>query len=90
MTTLKIATPLRSYTGGLAEVRLQGGTVAAAMSDLSAQYPALRGQIFNPEGRLRAFVHLFVNDEDIQHLQGMDTPLGETDRMMIIPSIAGG
>jgi adenylyltransferase/sulfurtransferase len=90
MATLKIATPLRSYTGGLAEVHLEGGTVADAISDLTTHYPALRGQIFNPEGKLRAFVHLFVNDEDIQHLQGMDTPLGETDRVMIIPSIAGG
>jgi molybdopterin converting factor small subunit len=90
MATLKIATPLRTFTGGLAEVRLQGKTVAGALNDLMDQYPALRGQIFNQEGNLRAFVHLFVNDEDIQHLQGMDTPLGETDRMMLIPSIAGG
>ncbi len=90
MASLKVATPLRYYTDGQSTVSLDGGTVAEALTDLTRQYPAIRSQIFSSDGKLRAFVHLFVNDEDIQHLNGMETSLKDTDRMMIIPSIAGG
>lgn len=90
MPSLKIPTPLQSYTGGQREVSVQGGTVAEAMDDLVAQYPALRPHLFNGKAELRPFVNLFLNEESIRELQGLSTPLSETDRLMLIPSIAGG
>ncbi|MDD5466499.1 MAG: MoaD/ThiS family protein [Anaerolineales bacterium] len=90
MQTLRIPTPLRSYTDGRSEVNINGRTIAEAMQDLTAQYPDLRPHLFNEEGNLRPFVNLFLNQEDIRSLQGLETPLKEDDRLMIIPSIAGG
>ncbi len=90
MAILRIPTPLRPYTNGQAEIALQGKTVGDLIQGLTAQYPTLRAQIFNGQGELRPFVHLFINDEDIRQLQGLETPIAENDRLMLIPSIAGG
>jgi len=90
MSILKIPTPLRSYTDGRAEVAVNGGTVASAMSSLIEQYPALKPHLFNEQGELRAFVNLFLGEHNIKDLQGLDTPLSENDRLILIPSIAGG
>ena len=90
MTTLRIPTPLRSYTSGLSEVGVHGMTVAEAMEDLILQFPSLKPHLFNSEGRLRPFVNLFVNNQNIRDLQGIDTQLNENDRLLLIPSIAGG
>jgi molybdopterin converting factor small subunit len=90
MTNLRIPTPLRSYTNGQSDVPVQGATVAEAMDDLIAQYPALRPHLFNGDAQLRPFVNLFLNDENVKELQGLATPLKNTDRLMLIPSIAGG
>ena len=90
MPSLRIPTPLRSYTEGLSEVAVQGQTVSAALEDLKARYPALTPHLFSGEGRLRPFVNLFLDEENVQDLQGSATPLEEGDRLLIIPSIAGG
>lgn len=90
MPSLRIPTPLRSYTDGQREVNVQGDTVAEAMDNLVAQFPALRPHLFNGKAELRPFVNLFLNEENVRELQGMSTPLKETDRLMLIPSIAGG
>jgi molybdopterin converting factor small subunit len=90
MVQLRIPTPLRSYTGGQVEVTVRGGTVADAMNDLVTQYPTLRPHLFNGDAQLRPFVNLFLNDENVRELQGTDTPLKEGDRLLLIPSIAGG
>lgn len=90
MTTIRIPTPLRPYTGGQAEVPVQGATVGAALGDLTERHPSLRQHLYTDGGVLRAFVNIFLNDEDIRQLRGPDTPLAEADRLMIIPSIAGG
>lgn len=90
MAVLKLPTPLRSYTGGQSEVSVEGSTVGEAMDDLTRIFPSLRPHLFNDQGQLRAFVNLYLNDEDIRHLQGAGTPLKETDRLILIPSIAGG
>ena len=89
-TTIRIPTPLRTYTGGQAEVPVQGATVEQALNHLITLYPSLRPHLFNGEGQLRAFVNLFVNDENIKDLQGVHTPIKENDQLMLIPSIAGG
>ncbi len=90
MTTLKIPTPLRYYTDGQAEVAVSGSTVAVAMRDLVGQYPALEQHLYNGNGELRAFVNLFLGENNIKDLQGLETPLTEGDTLRLIPSIAGG
>lgn len=90
MSILKIPTPLRSYTNGRAEVTVNGGTVASALSSLIEQYPALKPHLFNEQGELRPFVNLFLGEHNVKDLQGLDTPLNEDDRLILIPSIAGG
>ena len=90
MPTIKIPTPLRSYTGGQAEVTVQGLTVAEVLSSLVTAHPALRPHLFNNSGELRPFVNLFLGEDNIKELKGIETPVHENDRLMIIPSIAGG
>ena len=90
MPTLRIPTPLRPYTSGASELAVQGSTVAEVLSELTAQHPDLRTHLFTEDGKLRAFVNLFVNDEDVRFLDGTETHLQEDDRLMILPSIAGG
>jgi sulfur-carrier protein len=90
MVNLRIPTPLRSYTNGQSEIDVQGATVGEAMNDLTLQFPALRPHLYSDNGRLRAFVNLYLNDEDIRQLQGTESLLHEGDRLLLIPSIAGG
>ena len=90
MTTLRIPTPLRPYVQGQSEVNVQGATVGEALNDLVTRFPALKKHLFTETDELRPFVNLFLGDEDVRHLQGVDTPLGDGAKLMIIPSIAGG
>jgi molybdopterin converting factor small subunit len=90
MATLKIPTPLRSYTNGQAEVSVSGGNVAEALDNLIGKFPALKPHLYNGDGNLRPFVNLFVGENNIHDLQGLDTPLDENARVILIPSIAGG
>ena len=90
MPTLKIPSPLRSYTNGQSEVPVQGATVAEAMNSLLEQHPTLRPHLYNSDGQLRPFVNLFVGENNIKDLQGVETPIKDSDRIMLIPSIAGG
>jgi adenylyltransferase/sulfurtransferase len=90
MTLLRIPTPLRPYANGQSEISVQASTVGEAISILTDCYTGLRPHLFTPDGQLRSFVNLFLNDEDIRQLQGLDTPLKESDRLILIPSIAGG
>lgn len=90
MAILKIPTPLRSYTDGQTEVKVTGKTVAQAMEQLVVRYPALRPHLYNGDGRLRPFVNLFVGENNIKDLQGLDTPLDDGARVLLVPSIAGG
>lgn len=90
MTTLRIPTPLRPYAEGAGQIDIQAKTVSEAMAELTTKYPALKKHLFTDEGELRTYVNLFLNDEDIRHLDGVETKLTDGDRLMIIPSIAGG
>ncbi|MEW5938108.1 MAG: MoaD/ThiS family protein [Chloroflexota bacterium] len=90
MSTMKIPTPLRSYTNNKAEVAVRGANVGEALSHLVRQFPALKPHLYNGDERLRPFVNLFLGENNIQDLQGMDTPLAEDSRLLLIPSIAGG
>jgi sulfur-carrier protein len=90
MPVLKIPTPLRSYTNGQVEVTLSGGNVSEVMQQLVEKYPTLKPHLFNGDGQLRPFVNLFVGENNINDLQGLDTPLDNNTRVILIPSIAGG
>jgi sulfur-carrier protein len=89
MATIKIPTPLRAYTGGNAEINVQGGTVSAVLSDLTTQFPDLRPHLFNGDD-LRNFVNIFIGDEDVRYRNGLETEVEVGDKLRIIPSIAGG
>ena len=90
MATLKIPTPLRSYTNGQAEISVSGANVGEAMNDLVGKFPTLKPHLYNSDGNLRPFVNLFVGEDNIKDLQGVETPLAENSRVVLIPSIAGG
>jgi len=84
------ATPLRPFAGGQSDVEVEGGTVGAALHALTERYPDLRRHLYSDDGKLRAFVNVYVNDEDIRYLEKENTPLGAGDSISIVPSIAGG
>lgn len=90
MATFSIPAPYRPYTDGAGELTVDAGDVAQALDALLRRYPGLRPHLMNPRGNLRPFVNLFVNDVHIRELQGLDTPLAETDVLRLVPSIAGG
>ena len=89
--TIFIPTPLRPFAGGRSAVDVQAATVTEALDRLMATHPDLRQHLFNGEGKLRAFVNLYLNDEDVRYLPGKEGTAVETgDTLSIIPSIAGG
>jgi adenylyltransferase/sulfurtransferase len=90
MSKIHIPTPLRQYVGKQAFVDVNGATVGEAMNSLVAQHPELRKHLYTDDGKLRAFVNLYVNDEDIRYLQKEATTLKDGDNISIVPSIAGG
>ncbi len=90
MPTISIPTALRQYAGGQAAVSLQGEKISDLLEGLTSQFPDLKKHLFDADGRLRNFVNIFVNDEDIRYQQQHDTPIKEGDEISIIPSIAGG
>ena len=85
-----IPTPLRQYAEKQDTIEVQAGNVGEALSALTTQHPDLRRHLYTDDGRLRAFVNVYVNDEDIRYLQKEQTALRENDTISIIPSIAGG
>lgn len=85
-----IPTPLRQYAGKRDSIEIEAKTVADALLRLTTQYGDLRRHLFNDEGKLRSFVNIYLNDEDIRYLQKDQTPLHENDVLSIVPSIAGG
>jgi molybdopterin converting factor small subunit len=90
MSKIHIPTPLRQYVAKQSTVEVKGKTVAEAMSALLAEHPELRRHLYTEDGKLRAFVNLYVNDEDIRYLQKEETAVKEGDNISIVPSIAGG
>ena len=88
---IHIPTPLRAYTGGLETVSISGATVSAVFQQLTASFPELKPHLFTPEGKLRSFVNVYLNDDDIRYLDGKEeSAVKDSDELTIIPSIAGG
>lgn len=90
MPTLKIPTPLRPYAAGEAAISLPGSTVSAVLGALVDAHPQLKKHLFNETEQLRPFVNIFLGEENIDQLAGLDTELNNDDTLLIIPSIAGG
>ncbi len=90
MPTVYIPTALRPYTDNQPSLKVEAKTAGEAIERLVETYPKLRAHLFAEDGRLRSFVNLYRGDEDIRHLQGLDTPLNEEDDLTIVPSVAGG
>lgn len=85
-----IPTPLRAYAGKQESIEVQAGTVGEALSALTTQHGELKKHLFSDDGRLRSFVNVYVNDEDIRYLQKDQTAVKAGDTISIVPSIAGG
>lgn len=89
-TQVTIPTPLRALTGGQDTVAAGGATIDALISDLDAKFPGMKGRLCDDSGKLRRFVNIYVNGEDVRFLQDKATPIKETDEISIVPAIAGG
>lgn len=89
-TKILIPTPLRPYTDKLDAVEAEGATVGELLTHLTTKYAGLRGHLYNEQGKLRSFVNIYRNDEDIRFLQKEQTPVSAGDTISIIPSVAGG
>ena len=87
---VRIPTPLRSATDGVAEVAVDSPDVGSAIGELEQRYPDMKGRIRGEDGALRRFVNLYVNGEDVRFLSGLQTTLKAGDELSIIPAVAGG
>lgn len=88
--SVRIPTPLRSLTGDQALVTASGRTVREILEDLEERFPGIRQRLCDEGGRLRGFVNIYVNQEDVRFLKGEETPVAEGDEVSIVPAIAGG
>ena len=90
MSTAKIPPVLRSSTGGEKEVAVDGSTVGEALRSLAERHPDTERQLFGEGGELNRYVNVYLNDEDVRVLQGLETPVGDGDTLVILPAMAGG
>jgi molybdopterin synthase sulfur carrier subunit len=90
MSTVRIPTPLRKLTNGKEEVAASGATVGDLIASLETQFPGIKERICDETGKVRRFVNIFANDEDIRFLKNLETPVKESDEISIVPAIAGG
>ena len=90
MTTVRIPPTLRTVTGGEKRVDVSGETVREVVTALVVAHPGLEAQLLGQDGDLNSFVNAFLNDTDIRHLQGLETPVTERDTLSLLPAMAGG
>jgi molybdopterin synthase sulfur carrier subunit len=87
---VRIPTPLRPLVGGQSEVQGSPGTLGALIEELDRRYPGLKDRLLEPDGSVRRFINVFVNEEDVRFLAGLDTQLQPGDRVSVLPAVAGG
>jgi sulfur-carrier protein len=90
MAKVRIPTPLRSFTRNQQEVTVPGATVGAVLRELEQRFPGIGARLLDDKGAVRRYVNVFHNDEDIRFLQELETPVSDSDRITLIPAIAGG
>jgi molybdopterin synthase sulfur carrier subunit len=88
--SIRIPTTLRTLTGGNSEVQVEGATVGEALESLETAHPGFKERLFDDEGGLRRFVNVFVADDDVRYLDGVNTPVPDGETIAIIPAVAGG
>jgi molybdopterin synthase sulfur carrier subunit len=87
---IRIPTTLRPLSGGNSTVEVAGATLGEVLANLEAAHPGFKDRLFDDQGGLRRFVNLFVADDDVRYLQGLDTPVPDGETVSIIPAVAGG
>jgi sulfur-carrier protein len=87
---VNLPTVLRPHASGERTVTVDGATVGEVLTALVAQYPGLSGQVIDDGGALHKFVNVYINDDDVRYLSGVDTPVGASDELSILPAVAGG
>ena len=90
MATIKIPPVLRASVGGEKEVEASGANVGEVLRDLASSHPATESQLFGADGALNRYVNVYLNDEDVRVLDGLDTAVGASDTLQILPAMAGG
>jgi sulfur-carrier protein len=90
MSTIKIPPVLRGSVGGAKEVEASGGSVGEVLRSLASQHPETESQLFSEDGELNRYVNVYLNDEDVRVLQGLDTSVSNSDTIVILPAMAGG
>ena len=90
MPTVRIPPVLRPRTGGESEVDASGATVGQVLNALAERHPDTREQLFGPDGELNRYVNIYLNDEDVRVLEGLETPASDADTVVILPAMAGG
>lgn len=90
MATVRIPTPLRSYSQNRSEVKVSGATVREVLIELEKSCPGIGARLLDDKGAVKRYVNVFFNDEDIRFLQELDTKVGDSDTLSLIPAIAGG
>jgi sulfur-carrier protein len=88
--TVRIPTTLRPIAGGASEVQVEGATLGDVLKNLDAAHPGFNDRLFDDAGALRRFVNVFVADDDVRYLQGLDTPVPDGETVAILPAVAGG
>jgi sulfur-carrier protein len=87
---VNLPTVLRPHAGGERVVAVEGDTVGQVLKALVARYPGMTGQVIDDSGSLHKFVNVYLNDDDVRYLSGIDTPVAGTDELSILPAVAGG
>lgn len=90
MATVYIPTPMRRLTGGQSKVVAEGESVNALLDAVDAQYPGIKEKLLDGDGNVKRFINVFVNDDEIRTLDGLDTLVSDRDRVSIVPAMAGG
>jgi molybdopterin synthase sulfur carrier subunit len=90
MATVLIPTPLRRLTGGQSKLDVAGGDISALIQSINSQFPGIAEKVLDESGDVKRFINVFVNEEEIRNLQGMATPIKESDKVSIVPAMAGG
>ena len=87
---LRIPTVLRPAMGGATSIMVEGSTIGAVLTDVTSRFPAVKGQLLNDDGTLHRFLNVYVNDDDVRYLGGVEAPVAESDEITLLPAVAGG
>ena len=88
--TVRLPTVLRPAAGGVTTLTVEGATIGEVLTSLTTTYPAMRGQLLNDDGTLHRFLNIYVNDDDVRYLGGVDAPVRDADQVTLLPAVAGG